>query len=705
MKSNNNNNTFYFKFLILFISLICLINKVKTEDKCSFNLGTYTTFESFINCLNQIPFNTTVRDSTLQALKSAAELYTFLDISNQSPDENLPMQVDLIKELNKIWQRIYINDLQFQLELTTMYLKLNDAHSQYYTPNCYKNFLFQQPFAPISYIDSSRSYLQQLIFISNFFPTTIYNYYLKLGIDLNQYIGAQIISINNIAAVSYFEQYANTSVGKCKDAGTRFNSALTRVNPKPGANSASLGYWQQRTGLTVLPDTTSITYKLNFTNGTVTTVNFPWIVYPLKSYNNLNDIMNDYWDTSSLSNLFEKSNLQFKANRLDISAKNKQSATYEFNRDQYLRTLSNNPSIGYFEAINFNNLNNLNNHQNSKSIFNINENFNLKDNQYTFELLVSEDDLSFWQLNDNKTMVMYLDTFAPSKPAYYKVLTQGFEIAAQRGLNQLIIDLSNNGGGDICLGRSLIAFLQESLGVPNISNTNWGPEDIPMSTLSTQLVQNAAKYNVENTVWSPAFYDNEQGEHIANNDVSDFIPGVPHIRGGKLRNYSQFIHIDDCGDFGYKIEPAQKYTSNQIIIVTNGFCGSMCSYFANHIALYNPVKTVVLGGMLSRKQMQYTAFPGGQVMDDPYLYSSLLQLRMNISCCSPDPHNDIVPRLLLTTAAYRYTIREVYPPAAIQYISPPLEFAFQPADYHLYFSNFDEAVSPNYMWYKVLNLF
>ena len=55
-------------------------------------------------------------------------------------------------------------------------------------------------------------------------------------------------------------------------------------------------------------------------------------------------------------------------------------------------------------------------------------------------------------------------------------------------------------------------------------------------------------------MWSPAFYDNQQDVHIANNDTSYLIPGVPHVRGSKLRNYTRLVHINNCGEFGYKIK-------------------------------------------------------------------------------------------------------------------------------------------------------
>lgn len=69
----------------------------------------------------------------------------------------------------------------------------------------------------------------------------------------------------------------------------------------------------------------------------------------------------------------------------------------------------------------------------------------------------------------------------------YVALNKGFELAASLGLSRLIIDLSNNGGGSICLSRSLIAYLQQSFG----GGRNYGPEDLPTSPLQVNLTLSA----------------------------------------------------------------------------------------------------------------------------------------------------------------------------------------------------------------------
>jgi hypothetical protein len=299
---------------------------------------------------------------------------------------------------------------------------------------------------------------------------------------------------------------------------------------------------------------------------------------------------------------------------------------------------------------------------------------------------------------------MYLDTMEPGHLSdFYPILLEGFSIAAQRGLSRLIIDVTNNGGGNICLGQNLIAFLQQA-GWPG-KGQSWGPQDLPLSPLAVQLVNAAVKYDVTETVWSPSFYDNQQDQHIPNNNPSYILPGIPHERAGHTRNYSQLLHINNCGDIGTVIVPKVNFSPAKTIILTKGFCGSTCALFANHLALYDGVQTIVVGGIPGSDQMQYTSFPGLQVLDQGPLYGQFLLLHQNITACPVNQNvGDPVPRLLLTQAGFRYCIREIYPPSSNYMKQTPTEFTFQPADHHLFFSEFT-ANYPQYIWYEILDYF
>lgn len=117
-----------------------------------------------------------------------------------------------------------------------------------------------------------------------------------------------------------------------------------------------------------------------------------------------------------------------------------------------------------------------------------------------------------------------------------------------------------------------------------------------------------------------------------------------------------------------------------------------------------------VGGIPQQEEMQYTAFPGLQVLDNGPLMSMFAQLGKNITTAAPGTTtDDPVPRLLPTTAGFRFCVREIYPPSTAEPPRPPqetnpMEYSFQEATQHLYNDELI-AVYPMYTWYQVLDFF
>jgi hypothetical protein len=99
-------------------------------------------------------------------------------------------------------------------------------------------------------------------------------------------------------------------------------------------------------------------------------------------------------------------------------------------------------------------------------------------------------------------------------------MNKALRLCQQRGLSQLIIDLSNNPGGRICLGRMMLSYLVNS------TQQNWGPTDLPLSPLARACIKKAARDDITWTIWSPSLYDDQQGRRIASNDTGLLLPGV-----------------------------------------------------------------------------------------------------------------------------------------------------------------------------------
>src|SRR3989338_8151642 len=223
---------------------------------------------------------------------------------------------------------------------------------------------------------------------------------------------------------------------------------------------------------------------------------------------------------------------------------------------------------------------------------------------------------------------------------------------------------------------------------------------MPSSPLADNLTLTSINHTILNTEWSPSFYQNEHDIQYRQNDPSWLIPGIPHVRGGLPRNYSQLIHIsaisENCGESPF-IDPSP-FEPSKMLIMSYGFCGSTCALFVDHAHNYEGVKTVSVGGFDQSKQQQYSSFPGLEVLETPSFYwtlNRLLQKSGDLNCASCTS-----PRNLLTTAGYRMCIREIYGPD----LEMPLEYTWQPADFRHPLSS-ETAVHHELLWPEMLQYF
>eukprot|EP00211_Chloroparvula_japonica_P001028 CAMPEP_0119121380 /NCGR_PEP_ID=MMETSP1310-20130426/2039_1 /TAXON_ID=464262 /ORGANISM="Genus nov. species nov., Strain RCC2339" /LENGTH=591 /DNA_ID=CAMNT_0007110943 /DNA_START=311 /DNA_END=2086 /DNA_ORIENTATION=- len=585
-------------------------------------------------------------------MNKSKELYCFLDIARDSPDENLPLSVDLGEELSRIATSVYENDLAFQEDLTSTYVQLNDAHAQYYKPSCYLNFEVRQPVMPAGYVADG----EDRVAVSRFLAADLVDYFKSTtGFDITTLVGASIDTIDGEPAVEHLRAYSETSIGMSKDAGTRYHLAMVQVTPQPVVKDVAASYWATRTKRNPLPTADSVRYTFTFPNGTTFGMEFPWTYRALKTYSGLDSFMEDYWSDEAGSR--------------QSTTGGAGGAEEEVVRPRIHPLLVAGPQ--------------------APSV----------DTSELFEELAGNDNIQFFILRDGQTVVMTLPSTVSGGLKTWGVINSALEQAAERGATRLIIDLTNNGGGSICFGRALLSYFQPDT-VPN-----FGPEDIPNSPLQHLLTTNAVDMGVGSTVWSPGFYTTQDGVRVQNDQIEVLEPGITHVRGGVARNYSEFVHIKQCGFWGNYIQPAKDFRPKDILILTHGFCGSMCSVISSHAAEYDGIRTVVAGGPAAQEQQQYMSFPGGQVMDSSYAYSSFQRLGLDTSPVVPPDPTDLVPRELLTTGTWRYCIREIYSPVALNdFEEPPLEFSFQPATYKVD-DSLETAENPALLWYRILPLF
>lgn len=217
------------------------------------------------------------------------------------------------------------------------------------------------------------------------------------------------------------------------------------------------------------------------------------------------------------------------------------------------------------------------------------------------------------------------------------------------------------------------------------------PSDMAQSPLANAMAKNAPQ-TYPDGVWGSKTYTKDDGTIFGGAEW--LIPGVERTRApGKTRRFSELMHLSDyaCSYDPEDYVPKQRVNITKMIMVTRGLCGSSCSLFANHAAIFDHVMTVAIGGLYGQ-DMQFTSFPGGQVLDTPYI-------QQEAGSYGVDP--SLVPGPLPNDGHYRMAVREVYPH---RYAHIPTEYTFMRADYRLS-DTVETLLYPELSWLAVADLF
>ncbi|CAG8458897.1 5582_t:CDS:2, partial [Scutellospora calospora] len=372
-----------------------------------------------------------------------------------------------------------------------------------------------------------------------------------------------------------------------------------------------------------LPPTSNITYKLNC-NNTVKDITRFWIAMSIPE----------------ILNLFNDSNT-FLKNRCKISTTNQTLSQRGLNETQ---------SIGIFDITQ----EYKGDHYYPEKSINITTTRTIPE----FISFFKNDSLGFVKIFTEK--VILNDTVAINT-------IKGFEELATSGVKKVVLDLSNNFGGSIAVSAfiSLILF----------------PKANPFFDYDFRATK-SLEFALDNGVLF------NRTEFISTNN--DLIGNNSYTRGNITESYSNKFSpniLDLLTSFiAQYLKTPIPWTSNDIIILTNGVCGSACALIAE-LAAENNVSTVAVGG-IANTSLSYFSFPGGF-----YINSSLI-LGLNSS------NNNLIPKPFPLDAYITLPYTEVY-----SKILPdqPLEFLYNPAKYRLYYDQ-DCIQNPSILWSKAVAL-
>ncbi|CAG8480980.1 10540_t:CDS:2 [Racocetra fulgida] len=252
----------------------------------------------------------------------------------------------------------------------------------------------------------------------------------------------------------------------------------------------------------------------------------------------------------------------------------------------------------------------------------------------------------------------------------------GFKLLADKGITKIVLDFSNNSGGDVIVADYIIKVL-----FPNI---NIFPEDIKVTDASTAFIEEISNANVVGDLFNYRSYTST----IKNNpfdSINEFIGNNRYTRGGAQVKFTTKAFRNDSLDFQIlPVPPKFPWTQENMVILTNGACFSSCANIVQRLAEVS-VPTVSVGGFPNTR-FSFASCSGGTVKDSNII-STYLNLYQNLS--------NLASRSILSQDLFlTFTCAEVY---SLNNPDEVMEFSFRQADYQLYY-NEQSARDPSSLW-------
>lgn len=226
------------------------------------------------------------------------------------------------------------------------------------------------------------------------------------------------------------------------------------------------------------------------------------------------------------------------------------------------------------------------------------------------------------------------------------------------------------------------------------------PYDIKVSSSTVKLAIGKATTrtsNKTNIFDSRQLINFDTGRQFAT--ANEFIGNKQRTRGDTTDSYSNKHNFPLEKDYLEIIDrlknPQNRFPwdNTNMIIMTNGFCGSACGLFAQYLHEIGGITTVAVGGF-SGKDLSYTTFPGGNSLVQSDILSALQDLNLT-SETNPD-----IPSPLEYKGNFDLLFREAY---SLKNPELVLDFQYRPADKRLFYDA-KSARDPSILWVQAANL-
>ncbi|KAI0299441.1 hypothetical protein B0F90DRAFT_1810686 [Multifurca ochricompacta] len=451
----------------------------------------------------------------------------------------------------------YATDYDFNGDLWDFTTQLNDGHTRWF-PNCYNSYQNILP-APVVILDDGIFIAPDSVELLNQLGPNFISFFAAKGFNWQRLAGARVLTIGGLPASVYVDQIARTVSGNFLDHNVRVNSVISSYRIVGTSFSQRVG---DLAGPIFLKQTSLKFLLIPANSKSPELVDIPSWANNCAATPQTNGV-----DLKSGVRPFARG--QPRLARAVLNDPAAQPKTAIGLPPPFLPTLSpTNGSTGVIKS---------------------------------------------YILPGNKTGVVRVLSHSPSNfnqfPLDVEAAVNQFKKA---GVTNLVIDVTNNGGGFVCLGLFLHQFLAGTeAGFPGFQSTSRA------NTLAQKILKADISLGLDGSV---SFYTADNWQFLngtqmpVNFNYND--PSVPFVVNGRSNPTSQRFE-DVCPTPQVNIPATPPFDLNHqklLFTVGNGNCASTCALFTTVMFERHQTKIATFGGN-PFQPIQYKGMAGNQVLE------------------------------------------------------------------------------------------
>ncbi|KAJ7346724.1 hypothetical protein DFH08DRAFT_914726 [Mycena albidolilacea] len=588
-----------FALFSLVIALRLALSAASPEDPCAAISGKkWVSPQQARSCLGSFSVDKDIKDNIIQVINKTLPFHTSVNYQILAPPPFEYVHEDIVADLARIQETSYPSDFDLHLDLYRSFRRLNDGHCVILNL-CYDSlYISYLPtplvlltsedgsqnvhIAPEAFTVASAEFAEQIEFWQDSLPGDLKGQLASLS-------GAKVLKINGQDPFIAVNENAEVT-GSYQAFGTRQNSFFSSYSRGAKGWTYIMGNFAQQ----IHPLSDFVELTIQRVNSSV----LDQLTIPYRS--RIGSTVRNFTDSASYrSSMCTNVTGTNGFNVYDLGSVHAQQQIV--------------PPVAYLEQ------QPMISYQDRKHPINVMLDATpLSDVDLPEELLPLPVPLNesysvaqFYLLNDNITGVLALGSFSAANfTAFMGSLLNGLQELKSLGANRLIIDVTNNGGGYICIAHWLHRIL---IGPKNTTEPQAGLYTCTRAgSLAQLIVENINKGGdpEELLSYNPLQWTNSSDNLPFSVESHWLRPTVNRTINGHEDAFSPRLGAE-CQPFEMTPPEEGLFSPENIVIVSNGRCGSSCSLFSITMSKHEGVKTVVVGGHKGTAQ-QYCGIVGGQ---------------------------------------------------------------------------------------------